>query len=62
MNLLKTNRYTPACSQLISQFKTAKSFMGPSFDLNQFLSEYRVRWNGLLGFFFFFGFFSQLFS
>lgn len=37
-----TFRYTPACNHLILQFKTLMNFMGPSFDLNKFVADYRV--------------------
>jgi len=38
------NRYTPACSNLISQFKTCQNLLGDSSVLNvqHFMNEYKV--------------------
>jgi hypothetical protein len=40
--------YEAACSRLLSQFNTAVKLVGPSFNVDQFIAEYRVRCNSHL--------------
>lgn len=39
---ITAKQYTPACVKLIAQFKTGLNLLGNDFDMNEFLSKYKI--------------------